>query len=92
MSLLLACVGLVMPQVDHEPSVPTLQALLLSCLAFAAVRNLEVLLASSSNMQPKPSLTLLLQAVAAFLAAIFEIAVRGWCKEKNAVGEHARNV
>jgi hypothetical protein len=60
-------------QVDHEPSVPTLEVLLLSCLAYAAVHSLALLLAGVLTLQR--SHMLLLQSAAAVVAAILELMV-----------------
>lgn len=60
-------------QVDHEPSVPTLEALLLSCLAFGAVHNLSALVASCLTL--KRSQTMLLQSAAAVVAVVLELLV-----------------
>jgi hypothetical protein len=65
-----ACVVL---QVDHEPSVPTLEALLLSCLAFAAVHNLSALLGGCVAL--KHIQLLQLQSAAAVVAVVFELLV-----------------
>lgn len=64
-------------QVDHEPSVPTLETMLLSCLAFAAVHSLQVLMAGC--LQLKRSHNLLLQGGAAVMAVIFELLVSLCC-------------
>jgi hypothetical protein len=63
----------VVVQVDHEPSVPTLEALLLSCLAFAAVQNLSVLLAGCMTLTR--SQLLQLQSAAAVVAVVLELLV-----------------
>lgn len=67
--------------VDHEPSVPTLEALLLSCIAFAAQHNLTAVMAGSSTLNH--SHMLLLQAAAAALAVVLELVERtpasSWC-------------
>ena len=59
---------------DHEPSVPTLEVLLLSCLAFAGVHCLQALLAGSGSLQRGQAL--LLQCAAAVVAVVFELLVR----------------
>jgi hypothetical protein len=71
-------------QVDHEPSVPTLEALLLSCIAFAAQHNLTAVMAGSSTLNR--SHMLLLQAAAAAVAVVLELVVsRAWTRGAVAV-------
>lgn len=60
-------------QVEHEPSVPTLEALLLSCIAFAAQHNLAAVTAGSSTLHHNH--TLLLHAAAAAVAVVLELLV-----------------
>lgn len=60
--------------VDHEPSVPTLEALLLSCLAFAAVHNLRAMMAGCTSLRHNH--TLLLQSGAAVVAVVLELLER----------------
>lgn len=61
-------------QVDHEPSVPTLEVLLLSCLAYAAVHNLATI-----GLQWKPgglgNNPLKLCILASIVAVLFELIV-----------------
>lgn len=64
------------PQVDHEPSVPTLEVLLLSCLAFAAVHCLQATMAAAPNSLARGR-ALLLQCAAAVVAVVFELLVSG---------------
>jgi len=70
----LLSVTLPVVQVDHEPSVPTLEALLLSCLAFAAVHNLRAMMAGCTSLRHNH--TLLLQSGAAVVAVVLELLVR----------------
>lgn len=60
-------------QVEHEPSVPTLEALLLSCITFAAQHNLAAVMACSSTLHRNH--TLLLHAAAAAVAVVLELLV-----------------
>jgi hypothetical protein len=60
-------------QVEHEPSVPTLSVLLLSCLAFAGAACLRVMLAY--QLQQLPELRGVLTTAAALLAIVLDFMV-----------------
>jgi hypothetical protein len=63
--------------VDHEPSVPTLSVVLLSCLSFGGAANIRILLADSLVSQPE--LASLLTTAAALLAIVLDFMVSYIC-------------
>lgn len=67
-------------QVEHEPSVPTLSVLLLSCVAFAAAHNLRLLMTYTwghreSSTQSQHQHEGLLLAAAAMVAVVLDFMV-----------------